>query len=130
MWCLVSIKYILYGQLKSFLGKNQRWYSSIGVWLIIALVALIHNEFKCLKYLIYRLLLIYKGSIGRILLFKRLRKYLSLKLDAWKMICQFLMIFLHSFFLSKSYDVLHKNSGVRLNFLVSLSTNVWRGHLL
>ena len=80
---------------------------------MIALVALTHNEFKCSKCLIHRLFLIYKDSIERSSLFKKSRKCLPLKLNAWKIICQLLIIFLHLFFLSKSYDVLYENNSMR-----------------
>ena len=120
----------MHKQLKFSLRKNWRWYSSIGAWLVIAFVALTHNEFECLKYLIYRPFLVYEGSIERRSLSKKSRKCLPLKSDTWKVIYQFLIMLLHSCFLSKSYDVLYESSSVRLNFFVFLSTIMWRNHLL
>ena len=45
---------------------------------MIALAALAHNEFECLKYLIYKPPLVYKGSIGWRSSSRRSRKCLSL----------------------------------------------------
>ena len=98
--------------------------------MVKALIALIYNKFECLKYLIYRPSLIYEGLIGKRLLYRRLRKYLSLKSDTWKIICQFLIMLSYHYFLSKFHDVLHGSSSIRLNYFVFLSTNTWRGHLL
>ena len=43
---LVLIGYCLHGHLNSSLGKNRRQYSPIGVWLVMALVALAHSELE------------------------------------------------------------------------------------
>jgi len=51
IWFLVSIEYSPQGQAKGFLEKNLRQYSSIGVWFVIALVALAHKESECPKCL-------------------------------------------------------------------------------
>jgi len=46
MWCLDLMEYDLYGHLNSFLGKNLTLCSPVGAWLVIALEACIHREFK------------------------------------------------------------------------------------
>jgi len=97
---------------------------------VIALVALTYNKFNCLKCLIYRSFLVYKGLIGRRSSSKRSRKCLPLKSDTGKIIHQFLIMLSYSCFLSKSHDVLYGSSSMRLNFFVSLSTSVWRDYLL
>ena len=40
------------------------------------------------------------------------------------------MMLSHSSFLSKSYDDLDRDIGIRLNFFMSLSTDTWRDHLV
>ena len=130
MWHLDSIRYFLHGQLKSLLGKKQRQYSPIGVWLTMALVALTHKEFECPKYLIHEPPLVYEGSIGWRSSSNRSRSCLPFASDTWKVIFQIFKISLHSLFLSKSQDDLHGNKGVKLNIFVSLSTMEWRGQLL
>lgn len=57
--------------------------------------------------------------------FSSLRKWIPLESDAWKIICQFLIILLLSSFLEKSYNILERKQGIRLNFFVSLSTSIW-----
>ena len=49
-------------------GKNLSQYSPIGVWLTIALEALVQSEFECPKYLSHSLPLAIEGVIGCILL--------------------------------------------------------------
>jgi len=66
--------------MKFSLEKNLKQYSSVGVWLVIALIALIYNKFK---YFNHKPSLMYKGSIGWKLSSKRLRKCLSLKSNTW-----------------------------------------------
>ena len=96
----------------------------------MALVALTHNKFECLKYLIQEPPLVYEGSIGQRLLLRRSRKCLPLSSDAWNIIFHCFSILSHSLFLSKPQDDLHSNNGVRLNSLDSLLTIEWRSHLL
>jgi len=106
IWHLVSIGWDLHKQQKSSFRKNLRQYSSIGAWLVIALVALAHIKFECPKYLIYRLPLYTKGLMEQSSLSSKSRKCSPLKLDIWKVICQFLILLSHSSFLLKLHNVL------------------------
>ena len=55
--------YNSHGQLKFSLGKNLSLYLPIGVWLVIALVALAHNKLEWSKCLSHDLSLMYDSSI-------------------------------------------------------------------
>lgn len=56
------------------------------------------------------------------------RKCVPLASNAWKVICQVLMMSSLSAFLLKSHDSLVGNNGVGLKHFVSLSTSIWWGH--
>ena len=129
MWHLVSIGYCLLGQLNSSLGKNLSLYSPIGVWLVITLDALAHNELEWLKYLSHEPPLIYDSSIVLLLLSLRSRKCLPFISDAWNVIFHLFTRLSHLFFLLKSQDDLLGKSRVGLNDFVSTSTALWRDHL-
>ena len=90
-------------------------------------MALAHSEFEWLNCLIHGPPLMYKGSIVWSLSSNR---WVLLRSDAWNVICQFLMMLLHSSFLLKSHDSLQGSSRERLNFFMSLSTIWWWSHLL
>ena len=64
-----------------------------------------------------------------LLLSKRYKKWFPLSSEAWNIIFQYLIISSLSFFLLKYHEFLHRNSGIRLKDLVSLSTLSWRTHL-
>ena len=100
------------------------------MWLVIALVTLAYNKFEYLKCLIYKLSFVYESSMVLILSSSRSRNCFSLRLNAWKVICQFLIISLHSSFLLKSYNVFDGDMGIRLNFFVLLSANACKNHLV
>jgi len=70
---------MLYGYKKSSLGKNLSQYLLIGVWLIMALVALAHNKFNRLKYCNQKPPLIFKDIIEFRLLSNKSRKFLPLE---------------------------------------------------
>jgi len=89
---------------------------------MIALEALAQSKLECLKNLSHNPSLEYKDSIGFKLLLRKSKKYHSLASKAWNIILQLLRISSHSFFLSKSYENLQENIGIRLNFFVSLLT--------
>ena len=129
MWRLDSIGYSPHGQLKSSLEKNLRRYSPIGAWFRMARAALAHNELECPKCLIHGPPFLYEGSMLWKLSSRRSRNCFPLRSDAWKVICQFLMILSHSSFSLKSHNVLDGDMGIRLNFFVSLSTAACRDHL-
>ena len=129
MWCFDSIEYKLHRHLNSSQGKNLSWYLPIGVWLIIALVALIYNELKWPKNFSHRLSLATYNLIGFEFLLRRFIKLWPLAFDTWNIIFQLLRIELYSLFLLKSHDNLHGKIGKILNFLVSLSTLLWRSYL-
>ena len=129
MWHLVSIGYCLQGQLNSSLGKNQSLYSLIGVWLVIALDALVHNELKWPKYLSHEPPLIYNSSIVLSLLSTRLRKCLPFISDVWNVIFHLFTRSSHLFFLLKSQDDLLGKSRMRPNDFISTATTLWRDHL-
>jgi len=96
---------------------------------MIALVALIYNELKWLKNFSHGLSLAAYSLIGFEFLLRRFIKLWPLAFDTWNVIFQLLRIELYSLFLLKSHDNLHGKIGKILNFLVSLSTLLWRGHL-
>ena len=97
--------------------------------MVIGLVALVYNEFECPKCLINRPSFVHKGLMVLSLSSSRLRNCFSLRLDAWKIIYQFLIILSYSSFLLKSYDTFDREMGIRLNFFVLLSTNVYKDYL-
>ena len=92
IWCLISIGWRLYRQLKSSLKKNHRWYSPVGVWFVIALVALVHSEFKWPKNWSHVLPLQYEGSKILLSLLTKSKKLFPFRSDAWKVIFQVLII--------------------------------------
>ena len=92
-------------------------------------IALAHNEFECLKCLIHGPSFVYEGLMVLSSSSSRSRNCFPLRSDAWKVICQFLIISLHSSFLSKSHDAFAGDMGIRLNFFISLSTNACRNYL-
>ena len=119
---LDSIGYKMHGQANSSLEKNLSWYSLIGVWLMMALVALVQIKLKWPKYWSQRLLLI-ADSLRRFeLLSRSSRKFLPFRSDTWKYIFHCEIIELQSNFLQKSQDNLHRKIGDKLKLLVSLST--------
>ena len=125
---LVSIGYEPHEHVKFSLGKNLSQYLSIGVWLVIALVARAQSEFKWPNCDSYRPPLEYDGSIGCKSLSKRSRKLLPLKSDAWKDIFHCDRIESHSDFLQKSQEDLYGKDGIDTKFLVSLPTIWWSVH--
>ena len=104
IWHLDLIGYNLHRQLNSSLRKNFSWYSPIGVWFVITLIALVHSELEWLNCLIHGLPLVYEGSISVRSLFNRLRNCFPLRSNAWKVICHCLIILLLSSFLLDSND--------------------------
>ena len=128
IWCLVLIGYDPHGHKMSSLEKNLRQYLLIGVWLIIALVALIYNELEWLKCCSQGLSLMIDGSIGLRLLSSNFRKNFPLRSATWKDIFHCKRTELHSCFLQKSQDDLHGKIGIELNLLESLSTKAYSGH--
>ena len=129
IWHLDLIGYIPHGHLNSSLGKNLSLYSPIGAWLVIALEALAHKEFKWPKYFSQAPPLMYNGSMILSSPSSRLRNCFPLKSDAWKVIFQIFAILSHWLFLLKSQDILQGKRGIGLNDLVSLSTTLWRFQL-
>ena len=130
MWRLDSIGYSPHGQLKSSLGRNLRRYSPIGAWFRMARAALAHNKLECPKCLIHGPPFLYFCMRVRCCENCHLEdQEIPLRSDAWKVICQFLMILSHSSFSLKSHNVLDGDMGIRLNFFVSLSTAACRDHL-
>ena len=63
MCLLILIGYLPHGHTNSSLGKNLSQYSLIGAWLMMAFVALAHNEFEWPKYFSHDPSFIYIGSI-------------------------------------------------------------------
>ena len=129
MWYLISIEWRPHRQLNSFLRKKHIQYSLIGVWLVIALVALAHSVFEWPTYWSHVLPLLYIGFKILSLLSTKSRKLFLFRSDAWKVIFQLLMMSSHSDFLLKSQEFLFRKSGVRLNNLNSMSMCLWRFHL-
>ena len=68
-------------QLQFSLEKNLSLYLLIEAWLVIALVALVHNELEWPKYLSYDLPLIYDSSVV-LSLSSRSRKCFSFRSNA------------------------------------------------
>ena len=117
-----------HGQLKFSLEKNLSLYLLIRAWLVIAFVALAHNELKWPKYLSYNLPLMYNSLIVLSLL-SRSRKCFPFRSNTWKVIFHLLNRLSYLDFLLKSHENLHGKKGMRLNDLVSLSTTLWRDQL-
>jgi len=118
--------------IKSSLGKNLSWYSSVGVWLTITLVALMYNELEWLKCWSHRLLFLadgLRGLRGFSLLSSSSRNCLFLKSKAWKNVFQRLRIDSLLCFLQKFQDNLYGKVGKVGNLLVLLSTDKYKDHL-
>ena len=111
MCFLISIGYMLQGYEKSFLEKNLSQYLPIGAWLIMALVALVHNEFEWLKYCNQELPLTFKDLVGFRLSSTKSRKFLPLESTTWKDIPHCKRTELHSLFLQKSQEDLQGKVG-------------------
>ena len=126
IYCLILIGYWLHKHLNSSCGKNLSWYSSMGVWLMIALEALAYKELEWPKNFSYSPFLEYKDSIGFKSSSRRFKKYFSLLLEAWNVIFQLLRILSHSFFLSNFHKDLQGKIRTRSKFFISLLTIVWR----
>ena len=105
IWYFISIKYSLYRQLKSSLGKNLSLYLPISVQLTIALVALVYRELEYPRYLSQDLFLVYVGSRRLLFTLYNSKKYYSFRSDTWKVIFQLERMLLHSLFLLNSQDV-------------------------
>jgi len=114
---------------KSSHRKNFKWYLSMGVWLTIALIALVHSKLEWLKCFSHNLPLEYIDLMILRLLSRRSRNFLSLLSKAWNIIFHMFVILSHSFFWLKSHEDLQENKGDRLNLLVSLSTISWSDYL-
>ena len=128
MCCLDSIGYKPHRQLKISEGKNLNRYSPIGAWLVIALDAWVQSKFEWLNYKSHGSPLEHEDSMGSKSSLNRLRKFLSLESDAWKVIFYWDRMELHSDFLQKSQEDLHRNIGIETMFLVSLLIIWWRAH--
>ena len=126
---LVSIEYSLHGHLKSSLGKNLRWNSLIGAWLVMARVALVQREFECLKAWSHGPPLMYNGSIILKSSSNKSMKLFPFPLEAWKHIFYCFIMLSLSVFLQKFHEVLQGKKGVGLNDLESLSMSLWNLHL-
>ena len=96
------------GQEKSSLGKNLRWYSPIGAWLVIALVALTQRVFEWPKYWSHGPPLIIDGTRGKRLSSHNPRKFFPLWSDAWKDLLHCAEIISQLHFLQKSHDDLQE----------------------
>ena len=102
------MEYILYGQLKLSQEKNLSLYLSIGAWFVIALVTLAHSKFEWPKNLSYEPSLTYKGLIRLLLSLYNSRKCHPFRSKAWKIIFHVVDKPLHSFFMLKFHDDLHR----------------------
>ena len=126
--CLDLMGYKPHEQLKISKEKNLNQYSPIGAWLVIALNAQVQSEFKWLNCESHGPSLEHEDSMGSKLSLNKLRKFLSLESDAWKVIFHWDRMESHSDFLQKSQKDLHENIGIETMILVSLSTIWWRAH--
>ena len=126
---LVSIGYSLHGHLISSFGKNLRQNSPIGIWLVMARVALAHRELEWPKVWSHSPPLMYDGSIILKLLSNKSRKLFPFPSEAWKRIFHCFTMSSLSVFLQKSHEILQGNMGVGLNNLESLSMSLWNLHL-
>jgi len=120
MYCLVLMGYRPHRQGNSSLGKNLSWYSPIGVWLTIALVALVQRELEWLKYWSHGLSLIVDSSIRFDSLSSNLRKFFPFRSDAWKVILHCAIVELQFCLLQKSQDNFQGRIGKTSKLLVSL----------
>ena len=77
------------------------------------------SELEQLKCNSYRPLLAQDSSIRCKSLFRRSRKFLPLKSDAWKVILHNKIIESHSDFLQKSHEDLHGKDRTEIMYLVS-----------
>ena len=98
IYILVLMGKLLHGYINNLLGKNLSQYSPIRAWFVISFVTYAHNKLESPKYFSQVLSLEYIKWICWLSLLFELRKCFPLKLDAWKYICHFLTIELHSFF--------------------------------
>ena len=126
---LVSIGYMLHGHGKSSLGENLRQYLLMGAWLMIALVALAHNESEWPNCCNQGLPLMFDSLIGFRLSLSNSKKFLPLNSVAWKDIFHCERTESHSLFLQKSHEDLHGKIITESKLLESLSTKVCSGHL-
>ena len=99
------------------------------MWLTIALVALVHSELEWPKYFSHNFSFKCVGLIMFRLLSRRSGKFLLLSSDAWNVIFHLFKRSSHLFFWLNSYEDLHRNRGVKLNFLVSLYMILWSDQL-
>ena len=128
MCFLVSIGSMLQEYEKSFLGKILSQYLPIGAWLIVALVALVHNEFEWLKYCNQELPLTFKDLVGFRLSSTKSRKFLLLESATWKDIPHCKRTELYFLFLQKSQEDLQEKVGMKLKLLEFLSIKECSGH--
>ena len=126
---LVSIGYLLHGHKNSELGKNQSLYSPMGIWLVIALVALAHSELEWPTICSHGPPLMYDGLTTLRLSSSSSRKFLPFPLEAWNVIFQSLISSSLSDFLQNSQEILFGKEGVTTKDLESLSTLWWSFHL-
>jgi len=129
MCLLISIGYLPHRHANSFLGKNLSQYSPIGAWLTMALVALAHSEFKWPKYFSHDLPFTYVDLILLRSSSRRSIKFLPLSSNALNVTLHLLINLSYSFFRLNSHEDLHRNSKVKLNFLVSLTMTLWSDQL-
>ena len=115
-------------QLKISEGKNLNQYSPIGAWLVIALDARVQSKFKWPNCKSYVPSLEHEGSMEHKSSLNRLRKFLPLESDAWKVIFHWDRMELYSDFLQKSQEDLYGNIRIETMFLVSLLTIWWSAH--
>ena len=128
MCLLVLIGCMLHGHEKSSLGKNLSLYLPIRVWLIIALVALIHNKFDRLKYCSQGLPLTFEGSIGFKSSSNKSRKFFPLESAAWKNILHCNMAKSLSLLLQKSQEDFQGKKEIESKLLEFLLTKACNGH--
>ena len=126
IWRLVSIGYCPQGHVNSSRGKNLRQYSPVGVWLTMALEALMHSELEWPKYFSHEPPLKYVSSMIFESSSRSSKKFLPLASEAWNVIFQVLRISSHLVFQLNCYEDLHGKIGMRLN---SLSTMLCKNHL-
>ena len=127
--CLDSMGYWLHGQLNFLLGKNLSLYSSVGTWLVIALVALAQSKLEWPKFWGHRPPLICNSSSSLLSPSTRSRNWLPFRSNVWNIIFHLLARSLHSSFLLKFQESLLGYVGVSLKNLVSESTALWRYYL-
>ena len=128
MCLLVLIEYMPYEHEKSFLRKNLSLYLPVGAWLIMALVALVHNKFDRPKYYNQELFLTFKSSIRFRLSSNKSRKFFPLESAAWKDILHYNMAESLSLLLQKFQEDLQGKEGTELKLLEYLSTKVYNDY--